>query len=183
MAINRKQERNDFDNTENLAIENAEIIFRNFRGIDRGYNPKHEKSFSLLIKEDRFDVKAMAKDGWNVKPLKPREGFEDEPTNYHLSVTVRWDKFPPKIYLVTKVSRDDEKPRYRKTMLDEETSFMIDTAEIANVNVEISHGRTYEFNGKVGIKAYLKTMYIELVEDRFDGLYDFEDDDDECPFD
>lgn len=182
MANNRRQERNDFDKTENLVIENADIIFRNFRGIDRGYNPKHEKSFSLLVKEDRFDINAMKKDGWNLKALKPREGYENEPVNYHLPVTVRWDNFPPRIYLVTKVSRDDEKPRYRKTMLDEETSFMIDTAEIANVNVEISHGRTYDFNGKVGIKAYLKTMYIELVEDRFDGLYDFEDDD-ECPFD
>lgn len=182
MANNRRQERNDFDKTENLVIENADIIFRNFRGIDRGYNPKHEKSFSLLVKEDRFDINAMKKDGWNLKALKPREGYEDEPVNYHLPVTVRWDNFPPRIYLVTKVSRDDEKARYRKTMLDEETSFMIDTAEIANVNVEISHGRTYDFNGKVGIKAYLKTMYIELVEDRFDGLYDFEDDD-ECPFD
>ena len=178
MANNRRNERNDYDKTENLVIENADILFRNFRGIDRGYNPKHEKSFSLLIDPERFDVENMRKDGWNLKPLKQREGYEDEPVKFHLPVTVRFDNFPPRIYLVTKVSEDDEKPRYRKTMLDEESSFMIDTAEIANVNVEISHGRTYEFNGKVGIKAYLKTMYIELVEDRFDSLYDFEDETD-----
>lgn len=182
MANRNQNTRSDFDKTDNLVIENAEIIFRNFRGIDRGYNPKHEKSFSLLIKPERFEVESMKADGWNLKPLKQREGYEDEPVNYHLPVTVRFDNFPPRIYLVTKVSSEGEKPRYRKTLLDEESAFMIDTAEIANVNVEISHGRTYEFNGKVGIKAYLKTMYIELVEDRFDALYDFEDDD-ECPFD
>lgn len=180
---NRRQERNDFDKTENLVIENAEIIFRNFRGEDRyGYNPKHEKSFSLLVKPERFNVQAMMSDGWNLKALKPREGYEDEPVNYHLPVTVRFDNFPPVIYLVTKISRDGEKPRYRKTKLDEESVFMIDTAEIANVNVEIGHGKTYDFNGKVGVKAYLKKMYLELVEDRFDSLYDFEDDD-ENPFD
>lgn len=180
---NRNQNRNDYDKTANLVVENAEIIFRNFRGIDRGYNPKHEKSFSLLVKPERFDIEAMKNDGWNLKALKPREGYEDEPVNYHLPVTVRFDNFPPRIYLVTKVSNEGEKPRYRKTLLDEESAFMIDTAEIANVNLEISHGKTYDFNGKVGVKAYLKTMYIELVEDRFDSLYDFVDDDDECPFD
>lgn len=183
MTNNRRQERNDYDKTENLVIENAEIIFRNFRGEDRyGYNAKHEKSFSLLIKPDRFDVDAMKADGWNLKALKPREGYEDEPVNYHLPVTVRWDKRPPRIYIVTKVSVKDEKPRYRKTLLDEETAFMLDTAEIAKVRlIEISHGKTYEFNGMVGIKAYLKEMYVELVEDRFDDLYDW-DDDDENPF-
>lgn len=182
MANNRRNERTDFDKTENLVIENAEIIFRNFRGIDRGYNPKHEKSFSLLMRPERFDIDAMIADGWNLKKLKPREGHEEEAVNYHLPVTVRFDNFPPKIFLVTKVSSEDEKPRYRKTLLDEESAFMIDTAEIRNVNVEISHGKTYDFNGMVGIKAFLKTMYIELVEDRFDDLYDWVDDE-ECPFD
>lgn len=175
---NRNQTRNDFDKSANIMVDDAQIIFRNFRGIDRGYNPKHEKSFSLLVSPERFDIDAMKADGWNLKQLKPREGYEDEPANYHLPVTVRWDNFPPIIYLVTKV--DDGK--HRRTRLDEETSFMIDTAEIASVKLEISHGKTYDFQGKVGIKAYLKKMYIELVEDRFEEAYDFVDDED-APWD
>lgn len=175
---NRNQTRNDFDKSANIMVDDAQIIFRNFRGIDRGYNPKHEKSFSLLVSPERFDIDAMKADGWNLKQLKPREGYEDEPANYHLPVTVRWDNFPPIIYLVTKV--DDGK--HRRTRLDEETSFMIDTAEIASVKLEISHGKTYDFQGKVGIKAYLKKMYIELVEDRFEEAYDFIDDED-APWD
>lgn len=175
---NRNQTRNDFDKSANIMVDDAQIIFRNFRGIDRGYNPKHEKSFSLLVSPERFDIDAMKADGWNLKQLKPREGYEDEPINYHLPVTVRWDNFPPIIYLVTKV--DDGK--HRRTRLDEETSFMIDTAEIASVKLEISHGKTYDFQGKVGIKAYLKKMYIELVEDRFEEAYDFVDDED-APWD
>lgn len=175
---NQRNERRDFDKSANIVVDDAQIIFRNFRGIDRGYNPKHEKSFSLFIDPERFDVEAMRADGWNIKQLKPREGYEDE-ISYHLPVTVRWDNFPPSIYLVTKVSED----KYRRTRLDEETSFMIDTAEIASVKVEISHGKTYEFNGKIGIKAYLKKMYIELVEDRFEDAYEWADDDDEVPFD
>lgn len=169
-----RNERNDFDKSANIVVDDAQIIFRNFRGIDRGYNPKHEKSFSLLVNPDRFDIESMRDDGWNIKQLKPREGYEDEPINYHLPITVRWDNFPPLIYLVTKV----EGGKYRRTRLDEETSFMIDTAEIANVKLEISHGRTYDFGGKVGIKAYLKKMYIELVEDKFEEAYDFIDDED-----
>lgn len=179
MANNRRPERTDFDKSANIIVEDAQIIFRNFRGIDRGYNAKHEKSFSLLVDPERFDIDAMKKDGWNLKMLKPREGYEDEPVKYHLPVTVRWDKKPPRIFIVTKVSGDGEKPKYRKTLLDEESSFMIDTAEIAKVRVvEISHGKTYDFNGMVGIKAYLKEIYIELVEDRFDDLYDWADDED-----
>ena len=169
-----RKERNDFDKSANIIVDDAQIIFRNFRGIDRGYNPKHEKSFSLLVDPDRFDIDSMRDDGWNLKQLKPREGYEDEPINYHLPITVRWDNFPPLIYLVTKA----EGGKYRRTRLDEETSFMIDTAEIANVKLEISHGKTYDFNGKVGIKAYLKKMYIELVEDKFEEAYDFIDDED-----
>lgn len=178
MANRNQNTRNDFDKSANIVVSDAQIIFRNFRGIDRGYNPKHEKSFSLLVNPDRFDIDAMMADGWNLKQLKPREGYEDEPANYHLPVTVRWDNFPPVIYMVTKAGvNDDGEPRYRRTKLDEESSFMIDTAEIASVKLEIGHGKTYDFNGKVGIKAYLKKMYIELVEDRFEDDYDFVDDD------
>ena len=182
MANRNQQTRNDFDKSANIVVQDAQIIFRNFRGIDRGYNPKHEKSFSLLVNPERFDIDAMRDDGWNLKQLKPREGYEDEPVNYHLPVTVRWDNFPPIIYLVTRVGEgEDGAPKYRRTKLDEETSFMIDTAEIASVKVEIGHGKTYDFGGKVGIKAYLKKMYIELVEDRFEDEYDFVDDE-EDPF-
>ena len=179
-----RNERTDFDRTANLVIENAEVTFLNFRGIDYGKNPKHERSFALVIDPERFDIEAMKADGWNVKVRPPKEGYEDAGDLYYLPITVRWDNYPPSIYLVTRAGGTDEKPKYRKTRLDEESSFMIDTAKIANINVEISHGRTYEFNGRIGIKAYLKKMYVEIEEDRLDSMYNWcnDDDDEDDPF-
>lgn len=177
MSRSTKGNEGRYDKTANLVFEDARIIFRNFRGEDYGYNPQHKKSFSVLLDPNEFDVEAMREDGWNVKQMKPREGYEDE-TNFHLPVEVRWDNFPPAIWLITQSGeKEDGTPTYKRTRLDEESSFVIDTAEIAKVNVEISHGRTYEFNGKTGIKAYLKKMYVELVQDRFDTMYDWDDED------
>ena len=49
---------------------------------------------------------------------------------------------------------------------------LIDTAEIKNVKLEI---RPYNWSlpsGQTGVRAYLKTMYYELVEDIFASEYD-----------
>lgn len=175
MSRNPNNQKGKYDDTSNLIFEDAKIIFRNFRGEDYGYNPQHKKSFSVLIDPEDYSIEDMRDDGWNVKQMKPREGYEDE-VAYHLPVEVRWDNFPPAIWLITQTGiGEDGNPKYKRTRLDEESSFVIDTAEIVRVNVEISHGRTYDFNGKTGIKAYLKKMYVELVQDRFDQLYDWDD--------
>lgn len=175
MSRNTNNQKGKYDDTSNLIFEDAKIIFRNFRGEDYGYNPQHKKSFSVLLDPADYNVEDMRADGWNVKQMKPREGYEDE-VAFHLPVEVRWDNFPPAIWLITQTGvNEDGEPKYKRTRLDEESSFVIDTAEIVRVNVEISHGRTYDFNGKTGIKAYLKKMYVELVQDRFDQLYDWDD--------
>lgn len=175
MSRNTNNQKGKYDDTSNLIFEDAKIIFRNFRGEDYGYNPQHKKSFSVLLDPEDYSIDDMRDDGWNVKQMKPREGYEDE-VAFHLPVEVRWDNYPPAIWLITQTGiGEDGNPKYKRTRLDEESSFVIDTAEIVRVNVEISHGRTYDFNGKTGIKAYLKKMYVELVQDRFDQLYDWDD--------
>ena len=175
MSRNTNNQKGKYDDTSNLIFEDAKIIFRNFRGEDYGYNPQHKKSFSVLLDPEDFNIEDMRADGWNVKQMRPREGYEDE-VAFHLPVEVRWDNYPPAIWLITQTGiGEDGNPKYKRTRLDEESSFVIDTAEIVRVNVEISHGRTYDFNGKTGIKAYLKKMYVELVQDRFDQLYDWDD--------
>lgn len=172
---NRNQSDGRFDKTPNLVLKGIKIAMRNFRGLDySGYNPTHKRTFWLLLDPERFDIQAMKDSGWNVREIKPREGYEDEPMMYRLEVEMRWDVMPPVIHMVTK--KDNGK--YKKTIMTEKSAELFDSAEIANVNLEISHGKTWFMNGKYGIKAYLKRAQIEVVTDDFDTYYEFDDEDD-----
>ena len=155
---------------ENITIENARIIFRNLSGKPDKFNPQGGKrSFSVVIDDPKL-AKDLIKEGWNVKQFKPRDDEEGEP-GYFLQVKVLYsDRSNPHIYLCTKKS---------KTMLNEETVGSLDYAEIASVDIVI---RPYEYDvrGQKGVAAYVKTMYVTIVEDEFADKYSFEDE--EQPF-
>lgn len=162
--------------TENLIIENAHIRFRNFSGRGSQYNREGDRNFCVVI-EDPEQAQTLADQGWNVRVTAPRnEG--DDPTHY-IQVTVKYDNFPPKVYLVTKTRSG----RLRKNLLNEETVGSLDYAEICNVDLEIA---PYNWviqegtrNEKSGVKAYLKTLYATVEEDVFADKYD---DTDDIPF-
>lgn len=140
-----------------LTIENAKIAFRNFSGKEGKFNPAGRRNFCLFLDDDL--ALKMEQDGWNIKTLVPKNDG-DEPQKY-VQVTVAFGKIPPKIVLITHSG---------KTMLDQDTVNILDWAEIENVDLIINPSE-WNVNGKTGIKAYLKSMYITIVEDELEEKY------------
>lgn len=152
-----------------ISIENAKICFRNFAGKESKFNSAGRRNFCVLI--DHKTAEELKADGWNVKYLRPREDGDD-PQPY-LQVSVAFGDYPPKVVLIA---------GGKKTELNEETVSSLDYAEIENVDL-IIRPYTWEVNGKGGIKAYLKTMYVTIVEDEFEKKYrNLESEDDSLPF-
>ena len=160
------------NNIENIKIENARIVFRNLSGKPDKFNPQGGKrSFSVVIEDPEF-ANELKREGWNIKQFNPSPDSDEEPAHF-ISVKVSYNNIPPHIYLCTSKN---------KTLLNEDTVGQLDYAEISNVDIVITPYQ-YEMSGKSGISAYVKTMYVTVVEDEFASKYEYDDlDDEEIPF-
>lgn len=152
-----------------IKIENARILFRNFSGEQGQYNQAGARNFCVIIPDELVDD--LLVDGWNIRWLKPRDAEEkDKP---YLQVKVAFDNIPPKIFLVTRLhpkEGDENQAKTKLTQLDEEMIKILDYAEIENVDLII---RPYNWNvsGKSGVKAYVKSMYVTIVQDDLESKY------------
>lgn len=152
-----------------LAIDNARIIFKNFTGKDDKFGREGDRSFSIVIEDDAL-AEQLANDGWNVKPLTPRD--PDEKVNHFIKVKISFKVRPPKIWLLT---------NHKRTLLDEDTIATLQYARIENADVVVSPWH-WEVNGKTGIAAYLETLYVKIEDDPFADKYADYESSDEVPF-
>ena len=143
--------------TQNITIEGARIIFRNFSGKEGKYNAPGNRNFCVLLDENLADD--LIRDGWNVRYLRPREE-DDEPQAY-MQVKVAFGNIPPTVVLIT--SRG-------KTRLSEDNIDILDWAEIKNVDL-IIRPYNYDVSGHQGVKAYLKSIYVTISEDELESKY------------
>lgn len=141
-----------------LQIDEARIIYRNFRGEGSKYNREGDRNFAVLI-DDAEIAEALTREGWNVK-IKPPKEEGDDPFMY-LPVKVKFSDRGPNIYLVS--------GRHR-SKLKEDNVECIDYVDILNVDLDV---RPYDWdvNGKNGRTAYLQNMCIIQDTDRFAEKY------------
>lgn len=149
-----------------LNFSNAQIGFRNFEGREGLYNKAGDRSFVIFLEESM--AKKLEVEGWNIKWPKVRQDskYEEDTRQPYLSVSVGFDYFPAKVYMLT----DNGTSEPNISTLNEDSVGMLDWAELSNVDIVI---RPYEWtvSGKSGIKAYLKAGYFTLISDEFAQKY------------
>lgn len=157
-----------------LEINDARIIFRNFRGEGGKFNKEGDRNFALMIAGGTLDdgkkvmeltaeemADALLNDvnrfgtGWNVKIKAPKE--EGDAPFIYLPVKVKFSDRGPAIYL---------RSGKNQVKLTEETVAMLDDIDILTVDMDI---RPYDdkINGKPFRSAYLQSICVTQEIDRF----------------
>lgn len=148
------------NNTENLVIEGASIIFRNFSGRPTKFvRQEGVRTFSVLIEDDEIAAR-LSEIGWNVRILRPRD--ENDPIRHCIDVSINynfWKK--PEVNLIC---------GNVMTRLDEEDIGQLDGVEIINADVVI-RPRLWDDDGTTRIKAYLQELYVTIEQNRFASKY------------
>lgn len=145
---------------EPVMMEGVSLIFRNFRGEKTDYNDEGTRNFGVLLPDDVAE--AMAADDWNVKYLNPRDEAEDDYRQPWLPVEVAFHKGrPPLVVQITS--------RGRTNMVESQVE-LLDGVDITNVDMIVNPSR-WEVNGRGGVKAYLKSIYVTIEEDELEKKY------------
>lgn len=144
-------------NNDTFMIEGAQLIFRNFSGVESQFNREGDRNFGAIL--DQSVAEQMLVDGWNVESCE--SGEDDAPPVFWIPISVGFKVRPPKVVLITSVNR---------TMLSEDTIGMLDWADILVADL-IGRAYRWEVNGKTGIKAYLQSLYVTINEDELERKY------------
>ena len=141
-----------------LQIDDARIIFRNFRGEGSKFNREGDRNFAVIIPDEEM-ANALLDAGWNVKIKAPRE--EGDSPFMYLPVKVKFNERGPAVYLKTGT---------RMNRLDEDTVACLDDVDIMSVDLDI-RPFDWEVNGSTGRTAYLQSIHVTQEIDRFAARY------------
>ena len=145
-------------NNNKILFEDADIIFRNFKGEEGQYNREGDRNFAVLINDPKV-VEALLDDGWNVKFLKPQD--DDGEEQAYLQVSVNFKGRPPMIYMISSKGKEQ---------LSEDIVELLDYVDIRTVDM-ILNPYPWNVNGKSGVKAYLEKLFVTIEEDALDRKY------------
>lgn len=145
-------------NVNNINIEGAMIIWKNFSGERDKFNPG-KRGFSVVI-DDTVMADELRQEGWNVKDRLLQEGADDSEQEWTLPVKLNMNRYT-QVWLIV---------GNHKTLLDEDTVSQLDVVDIVNCDISI---RPYEWemNGRTGITAYVDSMYVTIRENKFAEKY------------
>ena len=145
------------EQAKTFMIEDARIIFRNLSGKEGQYNREGDRNFCVVLPEDV--AQQMLDDGWNVKYLASRE--DEDPDTPYIMVSVNFKNRPPRIVLISSTGR---------TNLGEDLVGSLDWVDIRTADV-LCRGYEWDVNGKTGVKAYLKSLFVTIDEDELERKY------------
>lgn len=145
-------------NVNNINIEGAMIIWKNFSGERDKFNPG-KRGFSVVI-DDTVMADELRQEGWNVKDRPLQEGADDSEQEWTLPVKLNMNRYT-QVWLIV---------GNHKTLLDEDTVSQLDVVDIVSCDISI---RPYEWemNGRTGITAYVDSMYVTIRENKFAEKY------------
>lgn len=145
-------------NVNNINIEGALIIWKNFSGERDRFNPG-KRGFSVVI-DDAIMADDLRNEGWNIKERPLQEGADPSEQEWTLPVKLNMNRYT-QVWLII---------GNHKTLLDENTVSQLDVVDIVNCDISI---RPYEWemSGRTGITAYVDSMYVTIRENKFAEKY------------
>lgn len=145
--------------TRNFSVEDAQLIFKNFKGEGGAFNKEGDRNFGLLLPDDLAEE--LLAEGWNVKYLRPRDD-EEEPRPW-IKVRVKFGMVPPLVWMINDRG---------KIKLNEDTIDQLDWSRVLHCDVTVRPYNYPEMPGRpAGVSAYLKAMYVTIQEDEFASKY------------
>ena len=145
-------------NVNNINIEGANIIWKNFSGERDKFNPG-KRGFSVVI-DDAVMADELKQEGWNVKERPLQEGADPSEQEWTLPVKLNMNRYT-QVWLIV---------GNHKTLLNEDTVAQLDVVDIVNCDISIRPFE-WEMRGRTGITAYVDLMYVTIRENKFAEKY------------